>query len=165
VVIIYSCDYIDLFDYYYFLLLIYYFHVAMLLFVYCNDYLLALFYWELLGLSSYLLLNFWSNKNHCGIMALLYNKIGDILMLYSIGGCYYILSSTDMELILLLLVHYHCYYPTLLLSIILTFTTKSAQYIIIIFFTTYLCNINIHIQFIIHNPIINSCRKAIIENE
>jgi len=47
----------------------------MLFFVFINDYLLCLLFWELLGISSYLLLNFWSNKNHCGIMALIYNNI------------------------------------------------------------------------------------------
>ena len=114
------------YDYYLYYILIYYFHIAMLLFVYCNDYLLCLLFWELLGLSSYLLPNFWSNKNHSGIMALIYNKLGDILLSLSLIISYYILLSFDFELILLFLVYYYIYYLILLLSLILSFTTKLA---------------------------------------
>ena len=124
VVVIYSIDYVDIFDYYLFYIFIVWFHIAMLFFVYCNDYLLSLLFWELLGISSYLLLNFWSNKNHCGIMALIYNKLGDILFLYSIVVSYLISLSFDFESILLFIVYYYIYYPIILLSLVLALTTK-----------------------------------------
>ena len=126
IVIVYSYDYIDLFDWYIYFILIYWFHFAMLLFILCNDYLLGLLFWELLGISSYLLLNFWSNKNHSGIMALIYNKVGDILFLYSLITCFYILLSFDLELVLLFAVYYSIHYHIFLASIIGSFTTKSA---------------------------------------
>lgn len=75
-------------------------------------------------------------------MALIYNKIGDILFLYAITICYYILLSFDFELILLFIIYYYIYYPILLLFIIISFTTKSAQCVITFFFMTYLCNVS-----------------------
>ena len=53
------------------------FQLSMINFVLSHDIIIASFYWDLSGLISYLLINFWSSKVNCGIKAVLYNKIGD----------------------------------------------------------------------------------------
>ena len=126
IVMVYSIDYVDVFDWYPFYIFIAYFYFGMIFFVYCNDYLSCLLYWELLGLSSYLLPNFWSNKNHCGIMALIYNKLGDILLLFCIVLSYCSMFSFDFELILLFLFYYYIYYSIVLLVLILALIIKLA---------------------------------------
>jgi len=38
--------------------------------------------WDVVGLISYLLINFWSSKTNGGIKAVLYNKVGDCFFLF-----------------------------------------------------------------------------------
>ena len=67
-VIIFICPY----------LLIFYItslQLSMISFVLSNDIIITSFYWDLLGLISYLPINFWSSKINCGIKAVLYNKL------------------------------------------------------------------------------------------
>ena len=54
----------------------------MISFVLSHDIIITSFYWDLLGLISYLPINFWSSKINCGIKAVLYNKIGDNFSLF-----------------------------------------------------------------------------------
>ena len=54
----------------------------MISFVLSHDIIITSFYWDLLGLISYLPINFWSSKINCGIKAVLYNKIGDNFFLF-----------------------------------------------------------------------------------
>ena len=65
-------------------------------------------YWDLLGLISYLPINFWSSKINCGIKAVLYNKIGDNFSLLFLILFYSFLSFIS-------------YYPELSYSIFLPF--------------------------------------------
>ena len=80
-VILNSIDYLSIMDSYPFVFYITLFQLSMINFVLSHDIIIASFYWDLSGLISYLLINFWSSKVNCGIKAVLYNKIGDNLSL------------------------------------------------------------------------------------
>ena len=58
IVIIYSLYYISLYDYSYYFGYIIIFQFAMIIFVLTNNLLIIFFYWELLGITSFLLINF-----------------------------------------------------------------------------------------------------------
>ena len=63
------------------------FSVTMLILVLSNNFLTLFIGWEGVGLVSYLLINFWFNSinsNKFAIKAILFNKIGDIGLLFSI---------------------------------------------------------------------------------
>mgnify|MGYP006953838567 CR=1 FL=1 len=66
------------------------------------------FYWDLLGLISYLPINFWTSKVNCDIKAVIYNKIGDNFSLLFLILVYSFLSFIS-------------YYPELSYSIFLMF--------------------------------------------
>ena len=80
----------------------------MISFVLSHDIIITSFYWDLLGLISYLPINFWSSKINCGIKAVLYNKIGDNFSLFLLILFYSFLSFIS-------------YYPELSYSIFLPF--------------------------------------------
>ena len=80
----------------------------MISFVVSHDIIITSFYWDLLGLISYLPINFWSSKINCGIKAVLYNKIGDNFSLFLLILFYSFLSLIS-------------YYPELSYSIFLPF--------------------------------------------
>ena len=80
----------------------------MISFVLSHDIIITSFYWDLLGLISYLPINFWSVKINCGIKAVLYNKIGDNFSLFLLILFYAFLSFIP-------------YYPELSYSIFLPF--------------------------------------------
>ena len=82
----------------------------MISFVLSHDIIITSFYWDLLGLISYLPINFWSSKINCGIKAVLYNKIGDNFSLFLLILFYSFLSFIS-------------YYPELSYSIFLPFAT------------------------------------------
>lgn len=77
IVIFNSIDYLSIMDSYPFIFYITLFQLFMINFILTNNIIITSFYWDLLGLISYLLINFWSSKVNCGIKAVLYNKIGD----------------------------------------------------------------------------------------
>ena len=76
-VIINSIDYLSIMESYLFLVYIYLFQFSMNVFTLSNDLIITFPNRELIGLISYLLINFRSSKTYCGIKAVLYNKIGD----------------------------------------------------------------------------------------
>ena len=80
----------------------------MISFVLSHDIIITSFYWDLLGIISYLPINFWSSKINCGIKAVLYNKIGDNFSLFLLILFYSFLSFIS-------------YYPELSYSIFLPF--------------------------------------------
>ena len=82
IVILNSIDYLSIMDSYPFLFYIILFQFSMINFVLFHDIIIASFYWDLSGLISYLLINYWSSKVNCGIKAVLYNKIGDNFSLF-----------------------------------------------------------------------------------
>ena len=67
----------------------------MISFVVSHDIIITSFYWDLLGLISYLPINFWSSKINCGIKAVLYNKIGDNFSLFLLILFYSFLSFSS----------------------------------------------------------------------
>ena len=71
----------------------------MVSFVLCNNLLVTFLFWDLLGLISYLLINFWSSKVNCGIKAVLYNKVGDNGFLFLIVLFYSILNTSNYSII------------------------------------------------------------------
>ena len=98
IVIFNSIDYLSIMDSYPFIFYIILFQLSMINFILSYNIIIAFFYWDLLGLISYLLINFWSSKVNCGIKAVLYNKIGDnfflllLILFYSFFIFYFILS-------------------------------------------------------------------------
>ena len=123
IVIFNSINYLSIIDSYSFIFYITLFQLSMISFVLSHDIIITSFYWDLLGLISYLPINFWSCKINCGIKAVLYNKIGDNFPLFLLIIIYSFLSFIS-------------YYPELSYSIFLPF----AIYFYIIFnsfFTTF----------------------------
>lgn len=76
------------------------FSSSMLLLVNSKNLLFIFLGWETVGLSSYLLINYWYNNinsNKSAIKAILYNKIGDITLLLSIFLMYYLFPNTNIS--------------------------------------------------------------------
>ena len=87
-----SLSYLSIIDSYLFLLYIILFQFSMINFILSDDIITTYFYWDLLGIISYVLVNYWSSKINCGIKAIIYNKIGDSFFLLLLGLFYSILS-------------------------------------------------------------------------
>ena len=123
IVIFNSISYLSIIDSYLLIFYITLFQLSMISFVLSHDIIITSFYWDLLGLISYLPINFWSSKINCGIKAVLYNKIGDNFSLFLLTILYSLLSFIS-------------YYPELSYSIPLPF----AIYLLVIyhsFFSNY----------------------------
>ena len=63
------------------------FSVSMFILVSSKNFLFTFFGWELVGVVSYLLINFWFlsiQNNKCAIKAIIFNKIGDIFYLLAL---------------------------------------------------------------------------------
>lgn len=107
----------------------------MILFIICHDLLLLYLNWDLLGLISYLLINYWCSKVNCGIKAIIYNRLGDLSILYLLSITISLLCILGnygftsfyliINLINLLIVNQ--LNSTVILSILLILFTKSAQ--------------------------------------
>lgn len=136
-VILNSIDYLSTIDSHLFLLYIHLFQLAMVMFILTHDLILSFLYWDILGIISYLLINFWSSRINCGIKAMIYNKIGDcsfILLLcvsysyltfinYSPFLSYSLVYNIFLNLILAQVFGYTMVYVILILICF----TKSAQ--------------------------------------
>ena len=92
IVIFNSISYLSIIDSYFLIFYITLFQLSMISFVLSHDIIITSFYWDLLGLISYLPINFWSSKINCGIKAVLYNKIGDNFSLFLLTILYSLLS-------------------------------------------------------------------------
>ena len=123
IVIFNSINYLSIIQSYSFIFYITLFELSMISFVVSHDIIITSFYWDLLGLISYLPINFWSSKINCGIKAVLYNKIGDNFSLFLLILFYSFLSFIS-------------YYPELSYSIFLMFAIIG-WYAFNSFFTTY----------------------------
>ena len=115
IVILTSINYLSIIDSYLFIFYISLFQLSMISFVLSHDIIITSFYWDLLGLISYLPINFWSSKINCGIKAVLYNKIGDNFSLFLLILFYSFLSFIS-------------YYPELSYSIFLPFAIYLFNY-------------------------------------
>ena len=98
-----------LYTFLFFLFYITLLQLSMISFILSRDIIITSFYRDLLGLISYLPINFWSSKINHGIKAVLYNKIGDNFSLYLLIIFYSSLSFIP-------------YYPELSVQLILPFT-------------------------------------------
>ena len=94
-------------------------------------------FWELLGVISYLLINYWSNKINNGIKSIIFNKLGDYFLLLLISINYSLISINFNYLMvnhsILNLCYYYCINlslinPTLIvICLLLIVYSKSAQ--------------------------------------
>jgi NADH-ubiquinone oxidoreductase chain 5 len=74
----------------------------MLILVTANNFLQMFVGWEGVGLSSYLLINFWFTRiqaNKSSIKAMLINRIGDFFILLGIFFIYFLFNSLDYDII------------------------------------------------------------------
>jgi NADH:ubiquinone oxidoreductase subunit 5 (subunit L)/multisubunit Na+/H+ antiporter MnhA subunit len=72
----------------------------MLILVTANNFLQMFVGWEGVGLSSYLLINFWFTRlqaNKSAIKAMLANRVGDFFILLSIFLIYFVFNSLDYD--------------------------------------------------------------------
>ena len=66
-----------------------------------NNLILVFFGWELVGLCSYLLISFWKERQESvksGFKALLYNKVGDIVLLLAVSITFELTKTTSLVL-------------------------------------------------------------------
>lgn len=74
----------------------------MLILVTANNFLQMFIGWEGVGLSSYLLINFWFTRiqaNKAAIKAMLINRIGDFALLIAIFSIFFIFNSLDYDIV------------------------------------------------------------------
>lgn len=78
------------------------FTFTMLVLVTSNNFLQMFIGWEGVGVSSYLLINFWFTRiqaNKSAIKAMIVNRIGDFGLILGIMGIYYVFKSIDFSII------------------------------------------------------------------
>ena len=74
----------------------------MLILVTGNNFLQMFVGWEGVGLSSYLLINFWFTRiqaNKSAIKAMLVNRVGDFFILLGLFSIYYVFNSLDYDIV------------------------------------------------------------------
>lgn len=74
----------------------------MLILITANNFLQMFVGWEGVGLSSYLLINFWFTRiqaNKAAIKAMLVNRIGDFALLLAIFTIYFVFNSLDYDVV------------------------------------------------------------------
>jgi len=72
----------------------------MLILITANNFLQMFVGWEGVGLSSYLLINFWFTRiqaNKAAIKAMLVNRVGDFSLLLAIFAIYFVFNSLDYD--------------------------------------------------------------------
>lgn len=84
------------------------FTFSMLILLISNNFILFFLGWEGVGITSYLLINFWYSRltaNKSALMAVFINKIGDISLLLGFSIIYYLTFSLDINLFILILLN------------------------------------------------------------
>jgi len=74
----------------------------MLILVTANNFLQMFVGWEGVGLSSYLLINFWFTRiqaNKAAIKAMLVNRVGDFFLLLAMFAIYFLFNSLDYDVV------------------------------------------------------------------
>ena len=69
-----------------------------------NNLILVFFGWEVVGLCSYLLISFWKERQQSvksSFKALLYNKLGDIILLLAVTTGFELTKTSDLVLSIL----------------------------------------------------------------
>ena len=66
-----------------------------------NNLIVLFFGWEGVGLCSYLLISFWKERQQSvksSFKALLYNKLGDIILLLAVSITFFLTKTSDLVL-------------------------------------------------------------------
>ena len=66
-----------------------------------HNLIVVFFGWEVVGLCSYLLISFWKEKQESvksSFKALLYNKVGDIILLLAVSITFELTKTADLVL-------------------------------------------------------------------
>nr|YP_009117145.1 NADH dehydrogenase subunit 5 [Acrasis kona]AID52061.1 NADH dehydrogenase subunit 5 [Acrasis kona] len=77
------------------------FTFSMIILIVSNNFILFFLGWECVGITSYLLINFWYSRitaNKSALMAVFINKLGDISLLISFSIIYFIIFNLDFNL-------------------------------------------------------------------
>lgn len=140
IVIYNSIDYFNSIDLILFIIYIVLFQLVMILFVISNDIILIYLNWDYLGLISYLLINWWSNRISTGLKAIIFNRFGDLSLLFMVSIYYSLfsiinwnsISTVNWIKLLISLYHFNsfslCGINYLIsVSILFILFTKSAQ--------------------------------------
>jgi NADH-ubiquinone oxidoreductase chain 5 len=102
-IIIYSLDYIkEDPSFIRFISYLFLFLFSMLFMINAGNYIQFFIGWEYVGLTSYLLINFWYTRNEAnkgGLKAIIYNRIGDIAFLCALAYMYIIFGTFKFSII------------------------------------------------------------------
>ncbi len=132
-VIHFSINYLSIIEFYLFLIYIILFQLSMNFFTLSYDFIFIFLNWDIIGLISYLLINFWSSKSYCGIQAVIYNKCGDcffllILAFSFINYCNHLALDLFMGLFSFSF-KFDCFFSEWFsLSLLFIYFSKSAQF-------------------------------------
>jgi NADH:ubiquinone oxidoreductase subunit 5 (subunit L)/multisubunit Na+/H+ antiporter MnhA subunit len=119
-----------------FILYISFFSFSILLLVSASSFLVLFAGWEIVGLASVLLINFWFNRqeaNWGAFKAFSFNRVGDAALIFSFAIFFFVCSSTDFDIIEIFLINplssnYHNFLFIAFFFVFLGAFAKSAQF-------------------------------------
>ena len=89
-----------------FVLLINWFAFSMIFLVLGNNFFTLILGWELIGLTSFLLINFWRFKIgtlSCSFKAFVFNKVSDVFLMISFGILWNVYRANDLDVLFMLI--------------------------------------------------------------